>query len=174
MKRQSRRKIYGYTLIEIIVAIGLFAVMMGLVNTILRIGQDQIRVNDTKMNLQESAREALSRMSQEIRESSPSRITVTNGGGALSFQIPASVNNSGTITWSAPIVYQVGGAGSQLIRTDTGTGLSSVVANDIQNLSFNVGGPEGSVNMVVTAQRNSLNGRPLSVISTGEAKLRNT
>jgi len=164
----------GFTLIELMVSFLLFSMMILLVGDILQRGEAQTNLTDNKMVMQQALREALYRMSQEIRESAPSRISVTNNGALLTFQIPASVNNSGVITWSSPITYQVGGNGRQLVRTDTGSGQSRILANDVQTVVFTVSGsPVATVNYTVTAQRTLTNGRILSLGSTGGARLRN-
>lgn len=172
------KKIQGFTLLEMMVAVGVFSLLMLLVMMILRGGEEQTRLADIKMALQESARESLYRMGQEIRESSPARVAITNGGQTLTFQIPAVVSNSGTITWSNPLTYQVGGTGTQLIRTDTGTGQTTVLANDIQSVNFAMtGNPANTVTYTVNARRTLINGRlvpensPLT--QAGEARLRN-
>ena len=112
----------GFTLPEMMVAVAIFSFMMMLVGFILRGGESQAQLSDVKMGLQTLVRESLYQMALEIRETSPSRVSVTNNGNTLTFQIPSSVSNAGTITWSSPMTYQVGGNGSQLIRTDAGTG----------------------------------------------------
>lgn len=170
----NRIKQKGFTLAELIVGFAVFSLMMALVSFILRGGENQLRVSDIKMNIQESARECLYKMSQEIRESSSNRISISGGNSVLTFQIPSSVSNSGAITWSNPITYQVGGNGSQLIRLDTATQQTTVLANDIRTVAFTLNGnPPASLNLSVTAQRTLPNGRILTQAATGEAKLRN-
>lgn len=169
MKKRSPN---GFTLPEMMVSIAVFSLIMILVTAILRGGEAQARLSEIKMNLQESARESLYKMALEVRESSPSRVAVGSGGTVLTFQIPASVSNSGTITWSAPITYQVGGNGTQLVRTGGG-GPNSILANDIQTVAFVASGSPVTIRMTVNAQRTMINGRILTVTSTGEAKLRN-
>lgn len=164
----------GFTLIEMTVTTAVFTLLMLLVGMILRSGEEQARQSDIKMSLEESARESLARMALEIRESAPAQTAVLNGGNTLSFQIPAAVSNAGTITWSNPILYNVGGNGTQLVRTDTGTGVITVLANDIQNVAFTLNGnPVASVGLTVTARRLMTNNRPITIISTGEARVRN-
>ena len=154
------------------VSMVVFSLTMILVGMILRGGEEQTRFASLKMNLQESTRESLYRMGLEIRESSPSRVALGSNGSSLAFQIPASVSNSGVITWSGPITYQRGGNGNQLVRVSAGQ--TTVLANDIQTITFSTtGAPVSTVIFSVTAQRTLISGRVLSVASTGEARLRN-
>jgi len=168
----DKRKIKGFTLPEMMVSLAIFSLMMLLVSVILRGGEEQLRLSDHKMSLQESLRESLYRMALEVRESSPSRVSVTNGGSTLVVQIPTGVSDFGVIIWSAPITYQVGGNGKQLVRIQGGQ--ASVLANDIQSVAFQTtGNPTGTIVFNVAAQRTLIDGRVLSLASSGEAKLRN-
>lgn len=165
----------GFTLIELMVSVALFSMMMLLVGMVMQRGQAQTNMNENYIIIQDNLRQSLYRMSQEIRQSSPSQLSITNNGAVLTLRIPASVNNSGSITWSSPVTYQVGGTGRQLVRTDTGSGQSTILANDIQSVIFTAAGnPLATINYRLTAQRTLTNGRVLSVTSTGQARLRNT
>ena len=167
------KKAKGFTLVETLVSLALFSMMMVLVGLVLQRSQEQAALNDAKLILQNNLREALYKMSQEIRESAPSRVTVAADGSSVTFQVPANISTSGTITWSTPITYQIGGNGSQLIRAD-GTGQNTVYANDVQGLTFTSNGaPLKGVVYSVTGQRVLTNGRIISLTSNGEAELRN-
>ncbi len=169
MKKRPEK---GFTLFEMMVSVAIFSIITMLVGMILQGGEEQVQLAGLKMNLQESTRESLYQMGLEIRESSPSRIAIGSGGSALTFQIPANVSNSGVITWSNPITYQRGGNGTQLVRISGGQ--TTILANDIQNVTFSTSsGSPSSIIFAVTAQRTMINGRVLSVASTGEARLRN-
>jgi len=164
----------GFTLIELMVSTALFAMMMLLVGMVMQRAEAQTNLNENRMVIHENLREALYRMGQEIRESSPAQLSITNGGTQLSFRIPANVNNSGVIAWSNPITYQVGGNGTQLIRTDTGTGANTVLANHVQGILFTNTGSAATINYDLTLRRTLTNGRIISIVSRGQARLRNT
>ena len=171
MKKRTLKRNRGFTILELLIATGVFSIMMVLFGAILVGAQNQVRLSDTKMNLQTSVRDSLTQMSLEIRESSASRVTVGGGGTSLTFQIPTSVGNSGTITWSSPIIYQIGGNGRQLVRTD-GSGSTSVLANDVQAMNFAFVDANTLV-YAITAQRTTVDGRPVSTTLTGDARFRN-
>ena len=161
----------GFTLLELLVAVAIFGIMMGLLGAILTDGQNHVRMSDMKMNLQNSVRNSLTQMSLEIRESSASRTSVGDGGSSLTFQIPASVGTTVTITWSSPISYQIGGNGRQLIRVDANGG-TTILANDVQALNFSFVDPNTLV-YSVTAQGTTVDGRALTATLTGDARFRN-
>lgn len=171
MKRKSEK---GMTLVELLVAAFVFSLVMGLTALTLRGGQEQARYTETRMHLDESLRQALYQMNLDLREAAPSRTTLGNGGASLTIQTPAAVSNSGNITWSNALTFQVGGNGRQLVKTDAGTGQTTVLANDIQSVTFTAAGnPMATIQYVLTARRALWNGRNLSASSTGEARLRN-
>lgn len=164
----------GFTLIELMVSMALFSMMMLLVGMVMQRAEAQTNLNENRMIIQENLREGLYKMGQEIRESSPTQLSITNGGTQLSFRIPANVSNSGVIAWSSPILYQVGGNGTQLIRTDTGTGVSTVLANHVQTVTFTSAGAAATITYDLTLRRTLTNGRIISIVSRGQARLRNT
>ena len=95
----KKRPNNGFTLLEMMGAMGIFSLMMVLVFTILQGGVDQASLADTKMNLQESTRESLYRISQKIRQTAPNRICVgadasqcTNPGSTVRFCMPNPAN----------------------------------------------------------------------------------
>lgn len=172
MKRSPSEK--GTTLPELLAATLIFSILMALVAMILRGGQEQASVTEARMHLEESLRQSLYQMGLEVREAAPSRTNIGNGGASLTFQIPSSVDNGGNITQWNTLTYRVGGNGRQLVRIDSGTGQSTILANDIQSVNFaSTGNPIGTVQYAVTAQKTLWNQRNITVASTGEARLRN-
>lgn len=167
MKNQKR----GFTILELLVAMVIFTMMMGLLGVVFIGGRNHAMLTDTKMNLQTSVRDSLTSMSLEIRESSPSRVAIGGGGSTLTFQIPASVTNSGTIAWSSPVTYRIGGNGKQLIRND-GAGNTTILANDVQSVNFSFV-DANTVVYSVTTQRTTIEGRNISATLTGDARFRN-
>lgn len=172
----------GFSLPELLVSAALFSLMMLLTGMILRGGEEQARQSEFHMHLRDNAQGSLYKMALEIRESSPARTTVSNGGSLLTIQIPSAVSSSGSITWSNPITYRVrvnADGARQLIREVTNPAnnqilSTTVLASDIQTVAFTPNGaPPATITMAVTAQRTMTNGRVLSISSTGGARIRN-
>lgn len=138
LKNQS-----GFSLLEMMVSIALSAMIFYSMFVVMRIGDDHIKSSQVKMFIQDSARVGLNKMLEEIRQSAPTRIQINGGGSTLQFQIPnpaAPVGNDFRPDWggSWTIQYSVGGTNNtQLVRTNTTTGQTSVIANDIQAVTFN-------------------------------------
>ena len=153
----------GFSLIELLMVIALSSGIFYVLARGLSIGTDQMNEASIRMNIQESAREGLYKMVQEIRQSSPSRITIGAGGNTLFFTVPnpnSPVAADYTINWAGGrvITYAMGAAGAtatQIIRTDSSTpGQTRVVANDVTGLQFvgNIAAPT-LVTITVSVQK---------------------
>ena len=173
----------GLTLVELMVAIGVSMIIAYTIFVAMRTAQAQLDSGNVRMTIETSAREGLYRMVQEIRESAPTKISITNSGGTITFNVPnpsSPVTSGYAVSWPGhSISYARGGTNSaQIIRTNSTTGQTSVLANDVTALTFtgNTASPS-VVTIAMSVQRNLVNGRsiPASAISiTGQAKIRNT
>src|SRR4051812_40678349 len=84
----------GFTLVELMVAIGISSIMAYSIYVCMNTEDMQRQTSEHKMTIQDSAREGLYKMVQEIRLSAPGKLTVTTpslGYGTIQFQVP---NNS--------------------------------------------------------------------------------
>ncbi len=169
------------TVSELMLSVAVSVIITYVVFTAIRVITDQNNTSGLKMAIQTSAREALYKMLMEIRESSPSRITIT-GGDTIQFQIPnqtTPVTSGYAVNWGDTIQYTRGGTNSsQIIRTNVTTSTTSVIANDVTSMA--VAGnttPPTKVTMTVNVQRSLLNGRAIPsspVTLTGQARVRNS
>ena len=66
----------GFSLVELMFVVAIFTIIGAALFTVLRASEEQTRVVDLKMTIQESAREGLDKMSQEIRQTAPGQITI--------------------------------------------------------------------------------------------------
>lgn len=148
----------------------------------IRTAQTQMSTATVSMAIQSSGREGLYRMLQEIRESAPTRITIANGGTTITFNVPnpsSPVTAGYAVNWPGhSIQYARGGTGNQVIRTNSTTGQTSVIANDVTALTFTGNSASPSVvTVTMSVQKNLTNGRsiPATALSlTGQARIRNT
>lgn len=158
------------------------AILLG-VFAILRVGSEQSQLSQTKMTLQDGAREALFKMTQEIRQSTSSRINVLANGNMLSLVVPdpaALVQEDYSVNWDGAhyILYSLSALNSpgQILRTDTTTNQTSVLANDITGLLFAKDPADPNViTITVSAQRALTSGRlvpanPLQLTAQAEAR----
>ncbi len=172
----------GYTLMEMMMTLVVSSVLFyGLANS-MQVGTQQLDTAGLRMDIQESAREGLYRMIQEIRQSAPTRITIGQGGATLQIRVPDPANPvlaDFTPNWagSRNITYALGGNGNQIIRTDVTSGQTRVVANDVTSVTFtgNMANPT-LVTVTVRVQRALPNGNLVPVTPmqlSGQAEVRN-
>ena len=172
----------GFTLVELMVGLMASAVIAYSIFVAMRLGTEQINTAGVKMTIQDSAREGLYRMIQELRQSAPSRITVGSGGNSITFNVPdpsSSFTGGYAVNWPGhQIQYAIGGSNNnQIIRTNLTTNETKVIANDVTALSFtgNSGQPT-VVTVAMSVQRTLTNNRvvPATALQlTGQAKIRN-
>lgn len=173
----------GFSVIELMVSVAVSAMIAYAIFAVMRAGQEQVQQTQLKMFIQDSAREGLYKMTQEIRLSAPDRIDILNGGNQIQFSVPDPgdpTNSDFSINWddAHQIQYALGGInGTQLIRTDISTGLASVIANDVTDIDFAGNGTDpDTVTITVSVQRRLTNNRlvpanPLQM--TAQAEIRN-
>jgi prepilin-type N-terminal cleavage/methylation domain-containing protein len=180
MKIMSNQK--GFTLLEMMVVVGISAILSYCIFLALRAGDEQRQAVETKMTVHDSGREGLYKMIQEIRLSAPNRVTIAGGNSSITFSIPnpaQPVDNNYQVDWTNALVvqYSLGGLNNQqVIRTVGGT--TTVIANNVTALQFtgNVALNPNIVTVSMSLQRATAGNRtimanPLTVI--GQAELRN-
>ncbi len=174
----------GFTVVELMISVALSTFIIGGVFIILHVGSEQSRISEVRMTLQESAREGLFKMVQEIRQSAPTRITIAAGGNSIQFSIPdpaALVTTAYAVNWTGAhtIRYAIGGASNrQLLRTDATTNQTSVIVNDVTGILFvgNATDPN-VVTITLSVQRTALGGQPIPATPlqiTAQAEVRNS
>ena len=175
----------GYTALELLVVVAVSSMITYALFAGMRISSDQLESSDLRMTIQDSAREGLYRMTEEIRQSSPTLITIDPAGGNwIQFSVPDAgntVNADYTVNWTSAdlIRYSLGGTnGVQLLRNNLTTGAAArVISNDVSALNFtgNAANPT-VVTVTMSVQRAMKNGRliPAAPIQmTAQAEIRN-
>lgn len=172
----------GFTLIEAVIFVAIASMIAYGVFLVAHSGVEQLQTTEFKINIQNSAREALYKMVQELRQSSPTRVTISGGGDTIQFNVPHPQNaldGSYKVNWigSHLIQYARGGANNrQVIRTNLTTGTTTVLANNAANLDFTGNGANPTLVAVnIGVQRTLTNGRfipaqPLQVMAQAEIR----
>ncbi len=181
---QSLKKMMGQKglgVVELMVSVAASTLVIGSIFAAMRIQSVQMDTSNLKMTIETDAREGLYRMAQELRLSSPTRITISNNNQTISFQVPnpsSPVSTNYGINWTGAHTIQYTVTGGNLVRTNTTTGTSNNLANDVTSVTFtgNTNSPT-VVTMVMNVQRTLTNGRvvpatPLQI--TGKARVRNS
>lgn len=183
----------GFSLVELMFVVAIFTIIGAALFAVLRASEEQTRVVDLKMTIQESAREGLDKMSQEIRQTAPNQITIGASNDTIQFLIPdpnaanpldASFyidwNNAHTIQYALATAADIalGFQANQLIRTDvTGGNAKTVMANDVQSVTFSGNSDLNVITITLSVQRTLLNGRvipPTPLDVTVQTAVRNS
>jgi prepilin-type N-terminal cleavage/methylation domain-containing protein len=122
----------GFTLIEILVTSLIMAVIIGGVLAVLKAADITWNQGQGVLGLQQQARQSLTVMEREIRQSNSNNISITNGGANIEFFIPTDITTS-SVTYSQHIKYYL--SGSQLIREHP-IGTTRVLGNNISSVVF--------------------------------------
>lgn len=181
MKTMREKALAGFTIAEMMIVVALSSIITFGAFAILRVGTEQSQLSQTKMTLQDGAREALYKMVQEIRQSAPSRVTIGAGGNSIQFQVPnptSLVNAAYDLNWTSAHTIQYTLSAGQLQRTDTTTNQTSVMANDITAIQFAGNIPQPTlVTITISAQRTLISGRQIPATPlqmTAQAEVRNS
>ena len=65
----------GYSLIEVLVTVSIFAVLAGAINTVLLIGESSWQTNSVQLELQQELRKAMDWMKDDLRQTGPAAIS---------------------------------------------------------------------------------------------------
>ncbi len=143
-------------------------------------GDVQAKTADIKMAVQDSARESLYKMVQELRSSSSNAVNgnIVIGANTVTFNIPNPASPFAadfTENWNGSHRIQYSLIGNQLTRTNRTTQAVTVIGNDITSVTFARNAE--IVTVTLNAQRQMISGRllPLTPLQLqAQAELRNS
>ncbi len=174
----------AFTTLELLIAVALSSIIVLGIFIIFRIGTEQTNLGQARMTLQDSVRNGMNKMLQEIRATAPSKISISEDMASIQLQVPNPnefVNADYSVKWSEAhiIQYALGETNSrQIIRTDSTSGRTSVIANNIVGLQFTSDTiPPKIITITIQAQKTLPSGRaipatPLKLVA--QAKVRNS
>ncbi|MDO8674768.1 MAG: prepilin-type N-terminal cleavage/methylation domain-containing protein [Candidatus Omnitrophota bacterium] len=117
----------GFSMVEMLVVVGIFTMMMAGLYTALAAGNVSWQASENGVAIQRDARNALWVMAKDLRKGSGAAITQSVGSTTLIFTHPT--DGSVTYTWS-----DSGANAKKLIRQMTAS--SRILANNISALTF--------------------------------------
>lgn len=153
----------GFTLVELMVSLGIFAMLMAAVYTVLSISDSTTQTGLTSIELSQDARLGIDYMLKELHNARRSTISIPDGS-SITFQVLGSSNI---------IQYSLGGLnGIQLIRSEAGT--NTVLCNNVQSIQFSPSPFSGRVISIdLQTRKTSLSRRNLTRTLNVRVKVRN-
>lgn len=133
----------GYTLVEVMVVMFILAVLAGGMFMVMSSGRQTWDLSEARTALQLELRKAMSRISDDLKQSSTNQTFIDSGltiqfptglaYSAIYFKVPQGISNAtGAIEWnSSSVSYALGN--NTVIRTVTGSGISEAL-----NISSNI------------------------------------
>jgi len=155
----------GFTLVELLVGVLIFAFLMSAIFAVLNIGEITYNNDICLLNLQQQARLAMDGMVRELRQSNSSHISVVSDSEVI-FRIYPEAFGAELI---GPIRYYLNVADNQIIR-EYPVGAEKIIANNVSNLAFSL---DGGVLGIQISCTDTVRGRDLSFSLGGEVKFRN-
>ena len=200
MKYRLRKS--AFTIIELIVVMGIFALIVGAGLTLFSTGRLSVSISEAHIQAQEQARQTMTRVSKELRLSSPSRFHLcdsvdwlTNNdaaGSVVNFRIPVgsyaisilpSLTTDYRIRWGSAttegdyLAYSTD-ADLQLLRStyttaDGSDASTEIIAQHIASISFSRSSASSPlINIQIVSQVNTAHG-PTTHTLRSSIKLKN-
>ncbi len=165
----------GYTLVEMTLGTVVLLVIMSVAFFAFHRGMESWNHIFIQSRMSYEARVAAEKMARELRSSTASHLDLSQQG-TLEFKVPAAIDAlTGRVsTWSSPIRYQRGGLnGNQLLRIDTATNETTVLANDITAVGFVLNSNPATLTISLSSEKATVSGRLISFDLENTVELRN-
>lgn len=160
-------------MLDMLISMAIFASISVLILQSFDLGTKSLNVTYTESRTQSETREGLEQMMRELRNSNYDQVSVPQAN-LLQFRVPQIISSEGNITWSNQFEYRLGGLNNeQLLRRDTVSGASTVLANGVTVLQFTKNGNPQTLNINMTVRGTSLNTAAISTNLGGTLEFRN-
>jgi prepilin-type N-terminal cleavage/methylation domain-containing protein len=184
----------GFTLVEVLMASFIGAMVIGVLFAVFSAGNDLYEVKRTQADLQGQARNALDEMSSELKQAtrasnqtpSPNLFFPTSPDNRnIDFCLPMDLdangyltNTNGTIEWDTTnhIQYLYNATGRQIIRMKNG--VDKTLANNVLDvryidITYDSSLAINELKIVLSLSKTTPHGRTMSTAATATVKLRN-
>lgn len=169
----------GYSLIEVLVTVLIFAVLAGAINMVLLVGESSWQTNKVQIGLLQEMRKAMNAMEDDLRQTTSTAImdgpTAADGSTSTSitFYMPDGISGN-AIAWSADTTqYILGGADSNQLQRIEGSE-TDVIAQNISQLELSrAAATPDIIEVSLSAQMDTVKGRTLTLEFAFEVQMRN-
>lgn len=173
----SRSK--GSALLEVLVAVFIFMLLLGMISLILATGRNAWYIEDVSVELQQELRKAMTVMVKDLRQTSSSTIVGVPSNGSWSntiyFRKPTGITY-GYVDWGPQNQFLLLGTsttGMQLLRAVGGT-TTEVIANNINSLQLRRQfATRDIIEVVLGAQKTTTKGTQITDSLSFQVKMRN-
>ena len=154
----------GFTLTETMVSIAIFLIIVMAVFMVFTSGKNTWFSGSAYTQAEQDLRKAKEWMAKEVLEARASTIEIGESNDEITFDIPVSVSESGSITWQN-IRYYLNADTGQLRRqlVDDEDADEKVLANNVESVAF--GQPDLTdstiIRVTINTLRQDLKGRPM-------------
>jgi prepilin-type N-terminal cleavage/methylation domain-containing protein len=177
----------GFTVVELMISVAVSAIVIFGIFGILQASNKQLEVIHARMTLQEGPREAMFKMAQEIRQTSPDSsklhtISTPDANGieranTISFIVPVPAPDAASLVdanfdpkWANNIEYRLDETTHQILRVSTDLPTeevpippppkTAILANEVTALEFSrESASPGLITITISAQRELPDGR---------------
>ncbi len=169
----------GFSLVEVLVTVMIFAALTAAVATVLFVGQSSWQNNSVQAEMQQELRKAMDWMKGDLRETTATAITAGPTSAddtaytSITFYLPTGVSGN-AITWSANTTqFVLGGTGAnELHRIENS--VTRVIAHNIQSLGFRrMAAAPNIIEIILQAQKNTIKGSTVTLNLTFDIQMRN-
>lgn len=169
----------GFTLVEILVSVAIFAILIAAVSTVFLVGESSWQTNSVRMELQQELRKAMDWMKNDLRQTRDSAITggpvVADGQPytSITFYLPNGVSG-GSITWNTDTTqFILGGTDNNQLQRIEGAD-TRVLALNIETLEFTrQAATSGIIEVLLAAEKDTIKGATITSSLTFEIQMRN-
>jgi len=173
----------GFSFVEVIVTVVIFAVIMAAVSTVLLVGDSSFQTNSVYVELQQELRKSMDWMKDDFRQTGS--VAITDGLAYDTWYTTITFHkvdgiSGGKISWSDNTTqFVLGGSGSnqlqKIIRDDLGVLVSTtILAQNIESVQFRRQSSSPNVmEVALQAQKDTDKGKTLTTTLDFKIKLRN-
>ena len=187
----------GFTLVEVMVTVLIFAILMAAIHTTLLVGQSSWQTNSVRAELGQELRKAVDRMKDDLRQTGGAAISDgpedddDTGYLSITFRKVIGIKDNGNTKWDEDddeddpnertTQFILGGTGSnQLLKNvvvddgDADTNTTTVLAQNIETVVFRrMDGKPDIMEVDLAAQKVTADGRTINLGVNFEVQMRN-
>lgn len=164
--REKRRNIKGFTMVEMLIGIGILGIIFSMAPRVLLDTYRFFRVNVARAEVQRDSRSALDLMNRQLRQGYASTVTVSRYNSSQPYYSKVVFN---TISTSSVTFWQEG----HKLKMQTGSGSARTIAENLRYVAFLFGQSDNdNIMSVSVAFEKAVYGGKSKALQMGVEKVR--